>query len=42
MLRLAAEAGLRRGEVAVMHTRDLLDGIDGAQLLVHGKGGRNG
>lgn len=26
MLRLAAEAGLRRGEVAVVHTRDLVDG----------------
>ena len=40
MLRLAAEAGLRRGEVAQVHTRDLLDGIDGAQLLVHGKGNK--
>jgi integrase/recombinase XerC len=40
MLRLAAEAGLRRGEVSRVHTRDLLDGIGGAQLLVHGKGGK--
>jgi integrase/recombinase XerC len=40
MLRLAAEAGLRRGEVAQVHTRDLLEGVDGAQLLVHGKGGK--
>jgi integrase/recombinase XerC len=40
MLRLAAEAGLRRGEVAVVRTQDLIDGIDGAQLLVHGKGGK--
>jgi integrase/recombinase XerC len=40
MLRLAAEAGFRRGEVAVVHTRDLVDGIAGAQLLVHGKGGK--
>jgi integrase/recombinase XerC len=40
MLRLAAEAGLRRGEVAVVHTQDLVDGIDGAQLLVHGKAGK--
>ena len=40
MLRLAAEAGLRRGEIACVHGRDLLDGIDGAQLLVHGKGGK--
>jgi integrase/recombinase XerC len=38
MLRLAAEAGLRRGEVAQVHTRDLLEGVDGAQLLVHGTG----
>jgi integrase/recombinase XerC len=40
MLRLAAEAGLRRGEVAQVHTRDLLEGVDGAQLLVHGKGNK--
>jgi integrase len=39
-IRLAGEAGLRRSEVAQLHTRDLLDGIDGAQLLVHGKGGK--
>lgn len=41
MLRLATEVGLRRCEVARVHTRDLLDGIDGAQLLVHGKGGKD-
>lgn len=40
MLRLAAEAGLRRGEVAQVHTRDLLESVDGTQLLVHGKGGK--
>lgn len=40
MLRLAAEAGLRRAEVAQVHTRDILDGIGGAQLVVHGKGGK--
>lgn len=40
MLRLAAEAGLRRAEVARVHTRDLIDGVGGAQLLVHGKGGK--
>lgn len=38
MLRLAAEAGLRRAEVSQVHTRDLLDGFDGYTLLVHGKG----
>lgn len=40
MLRLAGEAGLRRAEVAAVHTRDLRRGPDGAQLLVHGKGSR--
>lgn len=40
MLRLAAEAGLRRAEVASVHTRDLIDGVGGAQLVVHGKGGK--
>ncbi len=40
MLRLAAEAGLRRAEVAQIHTRDLIDDTAGASLLVHGKGGK--
>ena len=39
MMRLAAEAGLRRAEVAQLHVRELLD-IDGPALLVHGKGGK--
>lgn len=38
MLRLAAEAGLRRAEVARVHTDDLLEGAAGWSLLVHGKG----
>jgi integrase/recombinase XerC len=38
MLRLAGEAGLRRAEVARVHTRDLVD-VGTPQLLVHGKGG---
>ncbi|CAN5408879.1 tyrosine-type recombinase/integrase [soil metagenome] len=38
MLRLAAEAGLRRAEVAQVHGRDLTVSPQGAQLLVHGKG----
>jgi integrase len=38
ILRLAGEAGLRRGEIAQVHVRDLIDSFDGAQLLVHGKG----
>lgn len=37
MLRLAAEVGLRRGEIARLHRRDLLSG---PSLLVHGKGGK--
>jgi integrase len=40
MLRLAAEAGLRRAEVAQVHTDDLRDSAGGPQLLVHGKGAR--
>ncbi|MBJ7383002.1 MAG: tyrosine-type recombinase/integrase [Mycolicibacterium sp.] len=40
MLRLAAEAGLRRAEVATVHTRDLRSGPAGHQLQVHGKGNR--
>lgn len=40
MLRLAAEAGLRRAEVAQVHHRDLVDTPDGAVLRVHGKGGK--
>lgn len=40
MLRLAAEAGLRRAEIARVHRRDLTRGPAGAALLVHGKGGK--
>lgn len=40
MLRLAAEAGLRRGEVARVHVRDVVDGPGGPQLVVLGKGGK--
>ena len=38
MLRLAAEAGLRRGEIAAIHSDDL---VDGPTLVVHGKGGKD-
>lgn len=38
MLRLAAETGMRRSEVAQVHTRDLLDDLVGWSLVVHGKG----
>lgn len=41
MVRLAAECGLRRGEVAQVHpSRDLTRDLDGWTLLVHGKGGK--
>lgn len=40
ILRLAAECGLRRGEIAVIHSDDLIDDFVGSSLLVHGKGGR--
>jgi hypothetical protein len=38
MLRLAGECGLRRAEVAQVHTKDLVD-VGCPQLLVNGKGG---
>jgi integrase len=40
MARLAGEAGLRRAEVAKVHTNDLISGGDGMQLIVHGKGAK--
>jgi integrase/recombinase XerC len=41
MLRLAADHGLRRGEISVVHSRDLLEDLAGWTLLVHGKGGKD-
>lgn len=38
MLRLAAECGLRRAEVAQVHSRDLEEDLGGWSLVVHGKG----
>lgn len=38
ILRAAAEAGLRRAEIAAVHASDLQDTPDGTVLLVHGKG----
>ncbi|MCU1527930.1 MAG: site-specific tyrosine recombinase XerD, partial [Frondihabitans sp.] len=38
MLRLAAEMGLRRGEVAAVHSADLFEDMVGWSLTVHGKG----
>ncbi|WP_245720865.1 tyrosine-type recombinase/integrase [Nocardia pseudovaccinii] len=41
MLRLAAELGLRRAEIAVIHVgNDLLEDDEGFSLVVHGKGGK--
>ena len=42
MLRLSAECGLRRAEVAQVHTRDIITGTKRGQfsLVVHGKGGK--
>ncbi|MFP1155565.1 tyrosine-type recombinase/integrase [Mycobacterium sherrisii] len=40
MLRLAAEAGLRRGEIAQLHANDLIDVPGTRRLLVRGKGGK--
>lgn len=41
MVRLGCEAGLRRGEVARVHSRDLVSDLTGRTLIVHGKGGRS-
>ena len=40
MLRLAAELGLRRGEVAQVHTSDIIEDLAGWSLVVNGKGDR--
>lgn len=40
MLRLGAELGLRRAEIAQVHARDVHDAPDGAWLRVLGKGGK--
>jgi len=40
ILRLAAEVGMRRSEVAQVHSRDLMTDLVGHSLIVHGKGGK--
>lgn len=40
MLHLACGAGMRRAEVAQVHTNDLIESFDGYQLIVHGKGNK--
>ena len=41
MVRLGLEAGLRRGEIAAVHGRDLVEDLAGWSLMVHGKGGKD-
>lgn len=40
ILRLGIEVGLRRGEIAVIHERDVITVYDGHSLWVSGKGGK--
>jgi integrase len=40
MLRLGAHAGLRRAEIAAVHSGDVFEDLDGWSLRVRGKGGR--
>lgn len=40
IMRLAAECGLRRAEIAVLHCEDVTEDLVGWSLLVHGKGGK--
>jgi integrase/recombinase XerC len=40
-MELAYHHGLRRGEIAGIHSRDILEDAAGHTLIVHGKGGRD-
>jgi integrase len=40
MMRLAADAGMRRAEIAVAHTDDVFEDMLGWSIVVHGKGGK--
>lgn len=40
ILRLAHDAGMRRGEIALVHSDDLFEDLTGWSLRVHGKGRR--
>jgi len=40
-LMLGSRHGLRRGEICQVHTRDLIEDVDGWSLLVHGKGSKD-
>lgn len=41
ILALAAEAGMRRAEIAQVHRRDLVEDLDGWSVIAHGKGGKD-
>ena len=41
MIDLAARQGLRRAEVAAIHSRDLVADLEGWSLIVHGKGSKD-
>ena len=41
MLRMAAEIGLRRAEVAGGHSMDIFEDLGGYSITVHGKGGKD-
>ncbi|SMQ73446.1 Site-specific recombinase XerD [Agreia sp. VKM Ac-1783] len=41
VLRLAHDAGMRRGEIAVVHSDDLVEDFIGWTLIVHGKGNKD-
>lgn len=38
LVRLFADAGLRRNEAVIAHTTDLIDDLAGKSLIIHGKG----
>lgn len=40
ILQLGAVLGLRRGEIAQVHSQDLIEDLVGTSLIVHGKGGK--
>lgn len=40
MMRLAADCGMRRGEIAVAHSDDVFEDLLGWTVVVHGKGGK--
>lgn len=41
LVRLFVDAGLRRGEAILAHTKDVIDDLTGQSLIVHGKGAKD-